>query len=295
MGLTGDRPGEESLARAGRPNQQDAARQPRAEALVPVGRLEGVDDLGELGLRLVLARDVGKRDVRLLGVVEASPASTEPEDPLLVPLHLAAHVDDHADDQRDRQDPDDQVEQERPAADVLGDDRDILRLEERQERWIAVRRLDRRERGIGLGCGLCSSRRRRRGGRRRPIGTRRRARLWPLDRVPQRAVDDLPIERDLVDVGELCLAEERRIRQLDGAARPRPEQHEGVPDEQHEEDPPRDPTRQATPWRRRCGWSARPRGRRPLWRWQGHIGTIGTDGEKGRGAPVTNSGTRGDG
>ena len=126
VSLTGDGPGEERLARAGRADQQDAARQPGAEALVAVGRLQEVDDFGELGLGLVLAGHVGEGDLRALGVVEASPAAAKPEDPRLAALHLATHVDDHADDQRDRQDPKDEVEQERAPAGVLGDDRDAM-------------------------------------------------------------------------------------------------------------------------------------------------------------------------
>ena len=79
-GLAGDGARQERLARPGRADEQDAARQPRPEAAVLVGLLEELDDLGELRLGLVLAGDVREGDLGPLGVVDACPGPTEPED-----------------------------------------------------------------------------------------------------------------------------------------------------------------------------------------------------------------------
>ena len=54
---------EQRLAGARAAGEQHAARDPAAEPLVAVGVLEVVDDLGQLGLRLVDAGHVGERDV----------------------------------------------------------------------------------------------------------------------------------------------------------------------------------------------------------------------------------------
>ena len=61
-GLAGDRPREQRLAGARRPAQQHAARDPAAEPAVLVRVAQEVDDLGQLLLRLVDARDVGEGD-----------------------------------------------------------------------------------------------------------------------------------------------------------------------------------------------------------------------------------------
>ena len=65
--LAGDRAGEQRLAGAGRPREQHAVRDPRAERHVLLGVAQEVDDLGQLGLRLVDPGDVGEGD----GIVRA--------------------------------------------------------------------------------------------------------------------------------------------------------------------------------------------------------------------------------
>ena len=64
-GLAGDRLGEQRLAAAGRAEQQHALGRRRAERLVLGGVRQVVDDLPQLGDRLVGAGDVGERDQRL--------------------------------------------------------------------------------------------------------------------------------------------------------------------------------------------------------------------------------------
>ena len=66
--LAGDRAREQRLAGAGRARQQHAVRHPAAEAPVALRVLQEVDDLGQLGLRLVDAGDVGEGDADRLRV-----------------------------------------------------------------------------------------------------------------------------------------------------------------------------------------------------------------------------------
>ena len=64
--LARDRAGQQRLAGPGRPVEQDAARDPRAELRVALGVLEEVDDLDQLVLGLVDPGDVVERDPLLL-------------------------------------------------------------------------------------------------------------------------------------------------------------------------------------------------------------------------------------
>src|SRR4051794_10398936 len=77
MGLAGHRAGEQRLAGAGRAGEEDAARDAPAETRVLVGVAQEVDDLGELGLRLLDARDVAERDALLGGLDPAGARAAE--------------------------------------------------------------------------------------------------------------------------------------------------------------------------------------------------------------------------
>ena len=77
VGLAGHRAGQERLARAGRPGEQDALRDGAAEPAVAVGVLEEVDDLDELLLRLLDARDVRERGALLRRLVALGPGAPE--------------------------------------------------------------------------------------------------------------------------------------------------------------------------------------------------------------------------
>src|ERR1043166_5621624 len=63
--FAGDRAGEECLAGSGRAHQQDALRNASTELLELLGLLEELDDLLQLFLRFVDARDVLERDFLL--------------------------------------------------------------------------------------------------------------------------------------------------------------------------------------------------------------------------------------
>jgi hypothetical protein len=68
VGLTGDGPGQQGLAGAGRAGEEHALGQLGAELAVLGGVLEVVDDLDELVLHLVDAGDVVERDAHLAGL-----------------------------------------------------------------------------------------------------------------------------------------------------------------------------------------------------------------------------------
>ena len=76
-GLTGDGAGHQGLAGAGRPDEEHAARDARAERVELLGELQELDDLLELGLGLVHAGDVAERDDGLVAEEHARPALAE--------------------------------------------------------------------------------------------------------------------------------------------------------------------------------------------------------------------------
>ncbi len=95
---------QEGLARSGRADEQDAPRQACPEAAVLVRVLEELDDLDELRLGLVLAGDVGERDLGPLRVVDPRSGSSKPEDARLALLHPTTGIDEEPDQQQERQD-----------------------------------------------------------------------------------------------------------------------------------------------------------------------------------------------
>ena len=76
-GLAGDGAGHQRLAGAGRPDEQDAARDARAERVELLRVLEELDDFLELRLGLVDAGDVVERDDRLVAEEHAGAALAE--------------------------------------------------------------------------------------------------------------------------------------------------------------------------------------------------------------------------
>ena len=112
---------EQRLARARRPGEQDAVRDPPAEPLVLLRIAEEVDDLGQLLLRLVDARDVGERDAVLRRLVAPRPRAAEPAEHV---LHVAgaAHQPEEQEDEEDgRAEPEQQaLPPRRPRVERLG-------------------------------------------------------------------------------------------------------------------------------------------------------------------------------
>ncbi len=115
LGLACDRLREQRLAGAGRADHQHAARDLAAE-LLELGRvLEEVDDLADLFLGFVDARDVGERDGDLVLVQQPRPALAERHRaaPAGAALHLAHEVHPDADQQQDRERRNEELHQER--------------------------------------------------------------------------------------------------------------------------------------------------------------------------------------
>ncbi len=103
MRLARHRPREERLPGSRRADEEHATWQPGAELLEAGGVHEEVHDLGQLGLGLVLARDIGERDAGPFLVVEARGRTADPEDALLAALRLAARVEENAHEKQHRQ------------------------------------------------------------------------------------------------------------------------------------------------------------------------------------------------
>jgi hypothetical protein len=83
--LAGDGAREERLARAGRADQQHAARDARAELVELLGVLQELDDLLQLGLGLVHAGHVAEGDDGLVAQEHARPALAEAHRLVVVP------------------------------------------------------------------------------------------------------------------------------------------------------------------------------------------------------------------
>ena len=103
-GLTRDGASHQGLAGAGRPDEQHAAGDARAERVELLGELQELDDLLELGLGLVDAGHVRERDDGLVAEEHARPALAEAERLVIGALRLAHHEEDEATDDEQRQD-----------------------------------------------------------------------------------------------------------------------------------------------------------------------------------------------
>ena len=109
-GLAGDRAREQRLAGAGRPVEQDALRDPRAERLELLRVLEELLDLVQLLDRLVRAGDVLEGDLRRVGRHPLGAALAEAHHLRAAALHLVHEEDPEADEEDERQ----EVGEERP-------------------------------------------------------------------------------------------------------------------------------------------------------------------------------------
>ena len=121
-GLAGDRAGEQGLAGAWGPDEQDAARDARTERVELLGVLEELDDLLELRLGLVDAGDVVERDDRLVAEEHPRTALAERQGLVIGALGLSHHEEDEAADEQQRQQPG----QQQPEPRVVGDRLDGL-------------------------------------------------------------------------------------------------------------------------------------------------------------------------
>src|SRR5205085_5234767 len=99
--LAGNGTRKQRLAGTGRPREQDAVRDAAAELAVLVGMTQEIDDLRQLGLRLVDAGDIRERDAIAGGLVPPRPGAAEiAQDVLHVPG--APHQPEEQKDEQDR-------------------------------------------------------------------------------------------------------------------------------------------------------------------------------------------------
>ncbi len=192
VGLAGDRPREQRLARARRAGQQHALRDRCAEPSIAIGVLEEVDDLLELLLDLVDAGDVGERHARLRGVVALGLRAPEAHHAAAARARgTAQDVDQQRDDQQRRAERDqDRGEDRAPLDDRARVDLDVL-LDQQLEQLVVLR-----ERGLH--------------GLEALLGTL----LLELHGLLELALDRVRAPVDLLDVAGLDLLAEERIWHL---------------------------------------------------------------------------------
>src|ERR1019366_8537129 len=80
-GLTGDGPGQESLTRAGGADEEHALRDLGPDVAEAVGRLQEVDDFGDLDLDAGVTGDVGEGGPGTFGRIEPGARTTDRHDP----------------------------------------------------------------------------------------------------------------------------------------------------------------------------------------------------------------------
>jgi hypothetical protein len=105
-GLTGDRTREQGLAGTGRAVQQHALRDLGADRLELGRALEELLDLVQLLDRLVGSRDVGERGLRRVLADQLGLALAELHDPAAAALHLGHEVEEQAENDQERQETD---------------------------------------------------------------------------------------------------------------------------------------------------------------------------------------------
>ncbi len=188
--LAGDGTREQRLSGTGRAGEEDAVRDPAAQLAVLVRVAEEVDDLAQLLLGLVDARDVCEGDLVAGRLVAASTRSSERAEDVLHAAGPAEQPEQEEDEENRRPEAEQQrLPPRRAPFERLGVDGDVVLLEE-----------------LGQLVGVCE------GGNLRPE-SRRRLRLFERHPLLEGALDVRPLGRDLLDVGRLhLLQEERAVR-----------------------------------------------------------------------------------
>src|SRR5690606_11721545 len=211
--LAGDRAGEQRLAGARRPDHQHALRNLAAETLELGGILQEVDDLDDLLLGFLDARDVRERDVHLILPEQAGTALAERHRASSADraLHLTLEVHPDADLEQDRERRDEQLQQEGL----------LLRRARIDDHTVLLQRADER-RVVRLGA------------------VRQERALVPG--TP--SADRLTLERDLGDGAVLDVGQERGIRDRGDTRAARPEALEDRQQHDRDDDPQDDVLRQ---------------------------------------------------
>ena len=185
--LAGDRAREQCLACPGRAGEENAVRDPAAEAPVLVGVAQEVDDLAQLVLRLLDAGDVRERHLVARGHVATRPGASERAERVLHIPGATEQPEEQADEQDRRAEAEEQrLPPGRPGVERLGVDRDVVLLQHLGE-LVGVRK------GGDLG-----------------PEPRRRLRVLVRHRLLERALDVRSLGGDLRDVAGFHLLEEQR-------------------------------------------------------------------------------------
>ena len=140
-GLACGRPREQRLTGAGRPVEQDALRNPRAERLELLRVLEELLDLVQLLDRLVRPGDVLVRDLGRVGRHPLGAALAEAHHLRAAALHLVHQEDPEADEEQDRQQPGEERDPRRGAG-ALRVELDVVRRQDVLELDLRLRRSD---------------------------------------------------------------------------------------------------------------------------------------------------------
>src|SRR5213593_41433 len=219
VGLARDGARQERLARARRADQEHALRDAPAEPLVLLRVPEEIDDLDELGLCLVDARDVGERRLELLAVedlVLGAPERQGLRGPAPHPAHQEHPDRDH---DAEREDPaEEEVTQERRLD--LARELDPVRLELGNEPLL----VDAGDAGDGEDANVRARAEQLAQPVAGPVPRRRQG-------VGLRDAPDLPVgDRDPLDLVGAQELEELRHRELDGPGRQEP----GLQQRQHD-------------------------------------------------------------
>ena len=134
--LSGHGTSQQRLPCAGRSDEQDSTRKPGAELEILLRMTEDVHDLAEIRLRLVRARDIGKRRLRSILVVATRPMAAEAEHARLTARRLTTHPYDQQHHQDNRHSIGEQEgEPGRRGGRDIG--HDVVRVEQRHERGVA--------------------------------------------------------------------------------------------------------------------------------------------------------------
>jgi hypothetical protein len=206
--LAGDRAGQQGLAGAGRPVQQDALGDLRADGLELGRALQELLDLLELLDRLVGAGHVGERGLGRVLADQLRFGLPEVHDPGPAALHRVHDEEQQEHDQQDRHQADQQADEDVLRAD-LGLERLVLLVEQLADPVHQAGRV------------------------------RRGDLVVPVDLVLEGDVDGLlaVVDRDVRVVAALQLSERDRRRDLGVAAVPAEQGWHGEHDQQAEDDP----------------------------------------------------------
>ena len=267
-GFARDGAGDQRFSGAGRADEQDTLGNTRADLPELRRVFQEVDDLGDLGLDRRIPGNVRERRLGLLSAVHLGPAAADVHDGAHARGLSPSHPHEETDDEQDREKQREQVEQEVRA--VLGVGEVDVLLSQQPDRVLLE---------VVLGSGA-------------------REALGSADVGIELSVDvaGVLVEFDALDVAVLDVVEERRIREVLGAARTGRDARQREHRDQGEDEQPRqDPCPRGRRTRRRRPVSGAPLGTlaRRATRRRRHLGR--RTAHQGSPAPARRAGQRASG